>query len=93
MTLYNIIVTNDMGHLRVFSKGSMAPEHIISFVNYKIKNKINCATDNESIGCMFFILKRGLDDTWTYHVGNDTIIVKYQLHNFNPKKMIYTENI
>ena len=93
MTLYNIIVRNDMGHLCVSSKDCVLPEHINSFVYKKIKNKINLATDKKNMGCLFFILKKGLNDTWTYHVGNDTIIVNYELDNFDPKIAIYTECI
>ena len=85
MTLYNIIVTNDMGNLSVYSRDSVVPKHIISFVDQKTRNKINLATDKKNMGYLFIILKKGLNDTWTYHVGNDTIIVNYELNNFDPK--------
>jgi hypothetical protein len=90
MTKYTITFYNDMGHLLIDSLPEDIPEHIQKFVYEKIKNKINFATDKTGYGAVYYVLKSGLNDKWIYESGNDTIIVKYKLDNFNPGTMIYT---
>jgi hypothetical protein len=84
---YKIVFDNDMGHLMIKSY-DLFPEQIRNFAYEKIKNKINYATDNKNLGCQFYILKNGLNNTWDYNFNNATITLDYsQLDKFNPKTM------
>lgn len=97
---YRIVFYNDMGHLMIKSY-NLFPEQIRNFAYEKIKNKINYATDNDNLGCQFYILKNNLNNTWEvclpeqtnslcedYKFNNSIITLDYsQLDKFNPKTM------
>lgn len=66
MQLYKIQFYNDMGHLLIQNQQTI-PEHIQQFAYSKVKLYIRHATDNSGRGCMFYILKDGLQPKWTYY--------------------------
>ena len=89
---YRIVFDNDMGHLMIKSY-DLFPEQIRKFAYDKIKNKINYASDNDNLGCQFYILKNGLNNTWDYKFNNVIITLVYsQLDKFNPKTMKWAGN-
>ncbi len=89
MPNYKITFYNDMGHLLIENYNNI-PENIRNFAYKVIENKINYATDNNKHGCRFYILKVGLEPTWTYSFNNCEITIDYsQLSKFNPSTMIY----
>lgn len=84
---YRIVFNNDMGHLMIKSY-DLFPDQIRKFAYEKIKNKINYATDNNNLGCRFYILKNGLNNTWDYKFNDVIITLDYsQLDKYNPKTM------
>ncbi len=78
-----------MGHLLI-KEFETTPKHIRKFAYEKIKNKINHATDNKRLGCMFYILRSGLAPTHTYYLNGDSITLDFsQLNQFKPQEMFY----
>ena len=90
MKSYKISFYNDMGHLMTEPKIWNMPDHIYKFAYEKIKNKLVYATDNDRLGCRFYILKPGLSNQWTYNFNGVHITMDYsQLDRFNPNTMRY----
>lgn len=89
MKEYTIVFSNDMGHLEIHNSNNI-PINIREFAHKVIENKINYATDNSKLGLRFFILKSGLNTTWTYIFNNQKITIDYsQLDKYNYKTMRY----
>ncbi len=92
------------GHLMI-KLYDLIPDQIRKFAYEKIKNKINYATDKENLGCRFYILKNGLNNTWEvclpeqtnslcedYKFNNVIITLDYsQLGKFDSKRMKWTD--
>lgn len=89
MTVYDITLQEDMGHLVIDGDITKIPGHIYNFVFTQARTYLNIATDNEGRGCRFYILKSGLKNSWTYRIGSDIINIKYPSSPFNPKTMKY----
>jgi hypothetical protein len=75
MTIYNITLYSDMGHLVM----SPCENHIRNFVYEKTSNYILPAIDTSGLGCRFYILKPNLKTVWEYKCGLDTVIITYNL--------------
>ncbi len=89
MKQYNIVFRNDMGHL-VIDNFENIPINIREFAYKAIENKINYATDNSNLGVRYFILRSGLNTTWTYIINNEKIIFDYsKLNKYDSKNMRY----
>lgn len=95
MSIYKVIVYNDMGNLTVVNADdSELPNNITSHVYTKTKSYINHATDNTKMGARFYILKPNLSKYWTFFISENNamniiniINVKFELNTFDPKKM------
>lgn len=88
MVSYKVSLYNDMDHLLSNPSYNTIPKDIIDFVYKKSKNKIFYATDRENLGCLFFILKPDLQNSWTYTYDNDIITIDYsKLNTFDAYKM------
>jgi len=86
---YTIQFYNDMGHLMIDNLNNI-PKNIRTFAFEKIKNKINYAKDNKNLGCQFYILRAGLDNSWTYNFANTSVTLDFsKLDKFDSKTMIY----
>ena len=85
--IYNITIYTDMGHLMTNPSYSSIPKDIYDFIFSKIKIYTCCATDKLNLGCLFHILKTGLNKRWTYYYNNDIIHITYDLDTFDPKTM------
>lgn len=85
MVIYNVELYTDMGNL--MNTPQNLPKHIHDFVYNKAKQYLNYATDNDGLGCRFYILKPGVQTTWTYNYGSDTIKITYNVNTFNAKTM------
>lgn len=73
-----------MGHLMT----TPCPHNIHDFVIEKMKNKLVYTTDNNNLGCRFYILKSGLLNKWTYNINGDAITIDYSgLDKFNINTM------
>lgn len=83
--IYNLTYYNDMGHLMLSPYN--IPLDIHEFVRSKFKLYIDIATDNQNLGCRFYILKPGLSKKWTYYYGPHVINLTYNLDTFDPKTM------
>ena len=83
MTIYNITLYSDMGHLLM----SPCENHIRNFVYKKSSNYIRYATDTSGLGCRFYILKPNLKTVWEYKCGLDTVIIRYNLDIYDPVTM------
>ena len=77
MTIYNIEFYNDMGHLVTKPEYDKIPKHIRDFAYSKAKMYLNIATDNSNLGCAFYILKNGLNKSWTYYTYNDVVNIVF----------------
>lgn len=92
MSTYNISPYNDMGHLMLKPLTVRIPNHICKFVYAVIKNKIITTTDIQGHGACYYILKPGLEPSWTYTLGEDTIVIDYsKLDKYDPKWMMEPE--
>ncbi len=78
-----------MGHLLISHKYQNIPKDITDFIYSKAKMYIDHATDITGIGCIFYILKPGLANEWTYIYGDIKIHIVYNTDTFNPKTMVY----
>lgn len=89
MKSYTIIFYNDMGHLMIHDFDNI-PETIRNFAYKLVQNKIDYATDNNNLGCRFYILKPVLNDKWSYNYNNVQINMDYsKLDKFDSSRMIY----
>lgn len=89
MKSYTIIFYNDMGHLMIHDFDNI-PETIRNFAYKLVQNKIDYATDNNNLGCRFYILKHVLNDKWSYNYNNVQINMDYsKLDKFDSSRMIY----
>ena len=90
MTIYNVELYNDMGHLMTRSEDN-TPSHIINFVYDKSINCLYTAT-GITYPASYFILKDGLSPTWAYSCGNDIVNVRYNVDTFDSTRMKRIEN-
>lgn len=75
MTVYEVKLNNDMGHLVIAGDYTKLPEHIQNFVYSKMMLYVESYYDNP---CMFYRMKDPkLSKYWTYHCGNDTVNIDY----------------
>lgn len=87
MQKYTVKVINDMGHLSLSDIFSL-PDSVFKFALEKLKNKLLVATDNKNMGYRFYILMPGLNDRWTYHLGDKLVTIDYShLDKYNPREM------
>ena len=89
MVEYTVIVENDHGHL-VVKPATPANPSVDKWIKQRIHNKYLCAVATDGTWCRFFYLKPHLTQSYTYHVGADTVRVQYDLPlytEFNPSKM------
>ena len=73
-----------MGHLETFPRLSELPDHIRNCVSEKKKLYLAYATDLSGLGNRFYILKSGLQPTWTYVCGSDTVKITFNVDKFDP---------
>ena len=85
--IHNIILFNDMGHLQTDPGIMTIPKHILDFVFEKVKLYVYYATDNDNLGCRFYVLKDGLNKEWTYYLNNDVVNITYNLNTFDNETM------
>ncbi len=89
MEQYTIFFYNDMGHLMIDDYSNI-PSNIRNFAYHKINNKILYATDNNNLGCRYYILIHGLNHNWTYNYNDIQITIDYsKLDKFDSNTMIY----
>ena len=87
MQKYTVKVINDMGHLSLSDIFSL-PDSVFKFALEKLKNKLLVATDNKNMGYRFYILMHGLNDRWTYNLGDKLVTIDYShLDKYNPREM------
>ena len=87
MQEYTVYVVNDMGHLSLSDIFSL-PDSVVTFALEKIKNKLLISTDNKNMGCRFYILMPGLNNRWTYLLGDKLVTIDYShLDKYNPREM------
>jgi hypothetical protein len=90
MEHYTIIFYNDMGHLMIRDFFNI-PKTIRDFAYEVVRNKIDYATDNNNLGCSFYILKPRLNDKWSYNYNNVQLTIDYsKLDKFDSSRMIYS---
>jgi hypothetical protein len=85
MQHYDVEVFNDMGHLNMIP-GTL-PMHILEFILAKSLLYLRRATDTDGLGCTFYILKEGLQPTWTYFLGETQVTIYWNVNTFNEKTM------
>lgn len=83
---YKIKFYNDMGHLLIDNYDNL-PRHIIDFAYSKVKLYINHATDLDGLYCRFYCLKPGLQQKYTYYIGQDSVEIDWSDCKFNPNTM------
>lgn len=76
-----------MGHLETDPGYSSIPSNIREFVYTKAKMYLTYATDKKGLGCMFYILKPGVQKNWNYYYGNDIVNITFDVDTFNPNNM------
>ena len=89
MKEYNIAVYNDMGHIETHPYTGDLPRDIAEFIMFSCLTKMpyRVATDNEGIGCRFYILADGAEKNISYTYNDNIINITYDLDTFNPDKM------
>jgi hypothetical protein len=75
-----------MGHLLIDNYNNI-PEHIRNFAYSKVKLYINHATDLGGHNCMFYCLKPGLQEKYTYYCGQDSVEINWSDCKFMANKM------
>ena len=89
--IYNIRVHTDMGNMLI--KPENMPEYIRRFVYEKINMYVETANDNKGYGCLFHLLKPGLNKNWAYMCGADTVNILWDLDEWNSNTMQNRQNI
>lgn len=87
MSIYNIRFYNDMGHLLTTPSYKDIPEDIRHFAYQKASMYLANATDLDNRGCMFYYVKPGYQDKWTYYYGSNKVIIHYDFGKFDSKTM------
>lgn len=87
MSTYIVTVYTDMDNLLV-SNYKIIPSEILDFIYQKAKDCLYCAYDKEGRGCLFHILKDGMEDRWIYEYKGNSILVTYDVYHFNQQNMI-----
>jgi len=65
-----------MGHL-IAEDSDKIHQDILDFAYSKVKLYIKCATDTDGLGCMFYILRDGLQPVWKYYYGDSIVEIDW----------------
>jgi hypothetical protein len=86
-----IRIFTDTGHLVTNPWWEILTPEARIFVKQKSKKYLLKATDKESRGSMYYILKPGLKEKWTYKSKDGEITLIYDVDSFNYKTMRYLD--
>jgi hypothetical protein len=87
-THYSVDIYNDMGNLIVESTtDTVLPREITAFAYEKAASDLRDATDTDNLGCRFYVVRDGVDKTWTAQIGDISITGTYDVVEFNPERM------
>jgi hypothetical protein len=86
---YSVDIYTDMGHLIVESTtDTVLPKEITAFAYEKAASDLRRATDTDNLGCRFYVVRDGVDKTWTAQIGDISITGTYNVGlGFNPERM------
>lgn len=75
MTVYDVELGNDMGHLVIAGDYNKLPEHIRYFVYSKMRMYVETYYDNR---CTLYRMKdANMSKKWTYYCGHDVVNIDY----------------